>query len=71
VQLVAEVALALLRDYSPPRPVRLLGVRVAGLGTTTVPAKGDDAGDVGGGGVQDARSPGGGGGPTDQLALPV
>lgn len=29
--LVARVALALLHDYSPPRPVRLLGVRVAGL----------------------------------------
>ncbi|HYM55972.1 MAG TPA: DNA polymerase IV, partial [Solirubrobacteraceae bacterium] len=31
VELVTDVALALLRDYSPPRPVRLLGVRVAGL----------------------------------------
>jgi DNA polymerase-4 len=30
-ELVREVALALLRAYSPPRPVRLLGVRVAGL----------------------------------------
>jgi len=29
--LVAELALALLADYAPPRPVRLLGVRVAGL----------------------------------------
>jgi DNA polymerase IV len=28
---VTGVALALLREYSPPRPVRLLGVRVAGL----------------------------------------
>ena len=28
---VSEVALELLRDYAPPRPVRLLGVRVAGL----------------------------------------
>ena len=28
---VAPVALALLREYAPPRPVRLLGVRVAGL----------------------------------------
>jgi DNA polymerase-4 len=26
---VGEVAVALLRDYAPPRPVRLLGVRVA------------------------------------------
>lgn len=29
--LVARVALELLREYAPPRPVRLLGVRVAGL----------------------------------------
>lgn len=29
--LVTEVALALLRDYDPPRPVRLLGVRVGGF----------------------------------------
>ena len=27
----ASVALELLRDYAPPRPVRLLGVRVAGF----------------------------------------
>ncbi len=30
-ELVGAVALRLLREYSPPRPVRLLGVRVAGL----------------------------------------
>ncbi len=29
--IVFDVALALLRKYAPPRPVRLLGVRVAGL----------------------------------------
>jgi DNA polymerase-4 len=28
---VADVAAELLRDYAPPRPVRLLGVRLAGL----------------------------------------
>jgi DNA polymerase-4 len=28
---VTRVALALLEEYAPPRPVRLLGVRVAGL----------------------------------------
>jgi DNA polymerase-4 len=28
---VTAVALDLLRAYSPPRPVRLLGVRVAGF----------------------------------------
>ncbi len=30
-RVVGAVALALLREYAPPRPVRLLGVRVAGL----------------------------------------
>jgi DNA polymerase-4 len=30
---VAEVAVDLLREYAPPRPVRLLGVRLAGFGT--------------------------------------
>jgi DNA polymerase-4 len=29
---VGAVAQRLLREYDPPRPVRLLGVRVAGLG---------------------------------------
>lgn len=33
---VAEVAQALLREYAPPRPVRLLGVRVAGLGAEQI-----------------------------------
>ena len=31
-RLVNSVAQRLLREYAPPRPVRLLGVRVAGLG---------------------------------------
>lgn len=39
---VGRVALDLLRAYDPPRPVRLLGVRVAGFGT----ADSDDAGDT-------------------------
>ena len=30
-ELVAEVAVELLRAYAPPRPVRLLGVRIAGF----------------------------------------
>jgi DNA polymerase-4 len=30
---VAGIAVALLREYAPPRPVRLLGVRVAGFET--------------------------------------
>jgi DNA polymerase-4 len=36
--LVSEVALRLLSQYAPPRPVRLLGVRVAGLSTAHAPA---------------------------------
>jgi hypothetical protein len=28
---MADVAADLLREYAPPRPVRLLGVRLAGL----------------------------------------
>lgn len=36
---VAGVALALLDEYAPKRPVRLLGVRVAGLGPVAVGAQ--------------------------------
>ncbi len=32
-QIVAQVALELLREYAPARPVRLLGVRVASFET--------------------------------------
>jgi DNA polymerase-4 len=42
---VAPIALALLRAYAPPRPVRLLGVRVAGF----------DSGDAAGGGAEPRR----------------
>ena len=35
---VAPVALGLLRAYAPPRPVRLLGVRLAGFGDEETPA---------------------------------
>ena len=42
VELVSAHALRLLEDYSPPRPVRLLGVRVAGLGSDA--ARADTAG---------------------------
>jgi DNA polymerase-4 len=67
--IVTEVALALLREYSPPRPVRLLGVRVAGLlrdGADAADAEGDEepGGDRG---IGAARRHGGAG----QLALPV
>jgi DNA polymerase-4 len=40
---VTDVALDLLREFDPPRPVRLLGVRVAGLDRTGVAGgPGDD-----------------------------
>jgi DNA polymerase-4 len=70
VQLVSEVALRLLRQYTPPRPVRLLGVRVAGLNLDA--ARG--GGDGGGGDRAEARAGSGasaGREPSDQLALPV
>ena len=44
---VTSVALDLLRAYAPPRPVRLLGVRVAGFGATASSAAGEDDADVG------------------------
>ena len=52
VELVTAVALRLLEDYSPPRPVRLLGVRVAGLASTGPLASDADGAD----GVETATS---------------
>jgi DNA polymerase-4 len=54
-EVVAGEALRLLAEYAPPRPVRLLGVRVAGL--------------QGAGGDAPSWAPGGE--EADQLALPV
>ncbi len=56
---VTRVALALLREYSPPRPVRLLGVRVAGLVARGQP--GGARGDIRAGNLP----------ATGQLELPV
>jgi DNA polymerase IV len=42
---VTPIALELLRAYSPPRPVRLLGVRVAGFGHGEDASGNDDEGD--------------------------
>jgi DNA polymerase IV len=64
VDQVSAVALRLLEEYSPPRPVRLLGVRVAGLASADVPS-GDPDRPTGGEGAGDSH------GPPDQLALPV
>ncbi len=66
VQLVSDVALRLLREYSPARPVRLLGVRVAGLSSAASPLLGDGCERSG-----TAHGARGGGEPADQLALPV
>jgi DNA polymerase-4 len=61
---VTEVALQLLHEYSPPRPVRLLGVRVAGLSSGAPSA--DELGEEPGvaGGLHERAA-------DDQLALPV
>ncbi len=53
---VTRVALALLEEYAPPRPVRLLGVRVAGLAARSGPVADRD-------GARPAAA--------DQLALPM
>jgi DNA polymerase IV len=63
VNAVTEVALQLLHEYSPPRPVRLLGVRVAGL--TPGEAAGERRAQATVAGDPQARAP------ADQLALPV
>jgi DNA polymerase-4 len=68
VQLVSDVALRLLREYSPARPVRLLGVRVAGL-SSAGPARAD-SGEVPDP-APDAHGMRDAGEPADQLALPV
>jgi DNA polymerase-4 len=61
---VTDVALQLLAEYAPTRPVRLLGVRVAGL-TSSKPA-GEHA--DGGATIASAAGPRT---PSDQLVLPV
>ncbi len=73
---VAAVALKLLEEYAPPRPVRLLGVRVAGL---THGESADESGERAGrhdgaGGESEAASAAGSAGgddPRAQMALPV
>jgi DNA polymerase IV len=62
-ELVRRIALELLRDYAPPRPVRLLGVRVAGLGAP--PPAGDTPGASPGPDKQTSAAT------AAQLALPV
>jgi DNA polymerase-4 len=62
--LVSEVALRLLGEYAPSRPVRLLGVRVASLAAAR--ASGEDPGEASG-----APAPEQGAGRVQQLGLPV
>jgi DNA polymerase-4 len=66
VELVSAVALRLLHDYSPPRPVRLLGVRVAGLSSSVT-----TAGEPESGGSKGVVIGPRGSAAADQLALPV
>ncbi len=65
-RLVSEVALRLLREYAPPRPVRLLGVRVAGLAGAQSQAQLErECSPVSAPAAVDGAQP------CDQLALPV
>jgi DNA polymerase-4 len=68
-QLISAVALELLREYAPARAVRLLGVRVAGLGSTQAraQARAEGSGESPG---REAQA-GDGADSSDQLALPV
>jgi DNA polymerase-4 len=64
-ELVSEVALRLLAEYAPARPVRLLGVRVAGLADRDAGSRQKHGGGSGystGGARSESK---------DQLALPV
>jgi DNA polymerase-4 len=62
---VAEVALELLAQYAPARPVRLLGVRVAGLVPGEASSDAEDPEHSRAAGAGDERAA------DDQLALPV
>ncbi|MFI4985283.1 MAG: DNA polymerase IV [Solirubrobacterales bacterium] len=66
-ELVSRVALRLLGEYAPPRPVRLLGVRVAGLVPFPSPVRGADPP----GGAERGDAAPRLHGLDDQLALPV
>jgi DNA polymerase IV len=71
VQVVSEVALRLLRGYAPTRPVRLLGVRVAGLQPPAPGAASDSDADEAHPDAHGRSGRSGGGEAADQLALPV
>jgi DNA polymerase-4 len=64
-ELVTSEALRLLDEYAPPRPVRLLGVRVAGFAADT------NGEDPSGGPGEEASASAHGGSREGQLALPL
>lgn len=66
VEVVGTVAQTLLAEYAPARPVRLLGVRVAGLGSTS-----EAAAQPGHTEETDAADPSAAMRTEDQLAFPV
>jgi DNA polymerase-4 len=73
-ELVSAVALRLLDEYAPARPVRLLGVRVAGLSSTAASVFAEPASRLGAlDGSPDGPADGADGlrSPLDQLALPL
>jgi DNA polymerase IV len=70
VERVTEVALRLLREYAPARPVRLLGVRVAGLAGVDAGSPGESGGGESGGALGSSTS-GAGSESEVQLALSV
>ena len=69
VEVVDAVAQRLLSEYAPPRPVRLLGVRVAGLESGREGKNRGEGKSGGEGGI--SAAPPREGRPADQLALPV
>jgi DNA polymerase-4 len=73
-ELVTAVALRLLQEYAPARPVRLLGVRVAGLSSTAVSASSGPErrlGALDSSPERSADSAAGSRSQLDQLALPL
>jgi DNA polymerase IV len=73
-ELVTAVALRLLQEYAPARPVRLLGVRVAGLSSTAVSASSGPERRLGAldwSPERSADSAAGSRSQLDQLALPL
>jgi DNA polymerase-4 len=70
-QVVGEIALQLLAEYAPARPVRLLGVRVGGLGATSGAAAGGFAAPASADSTQPAGAPRLASPAGAQLGLPV